>query len=240
MAARSTPHLVTTFQCLGDVGRALHGGDQDVSEAFRLLRSVTRGPCELRCSLEIDDCSRRRPAPEANHPRESERAGQTRLVVEFCEDADGAGELIADELVAGGLGLEQPEVRECNGGVSGDTVIVGRLPSLERLRENGLGAIPFARILEGAAESRKKGESLLVVSGIERGRTREEIGRRAHVAAGGGLTSCRGDSIGRAYRHVACRARLGPEFDAIAMRLLEVVADNFVEFDQVRGAAVDP
>ena len=156
IAPGPAPHLAAALQSQRNGCRAVHGGEQHVSEALGLLGPIVGGPRVLRGSLEVVDRRAGGAGPEAELPREPERAGEPGLVAELLEDAHGFGELIANRIVAGELVPEQPKVGQRDGGVRGKSSIARRAPCLQRLRENRICPIPLARVLQRTTETGQK------------------------------------------------------------------------------------
>ena len=95
-----------------DRHRADERRDEHEMKSLDLCRSVTGLARKLCGSLELLDCARRLPSPEAEHARNAQGTPQAGPIVELLEDADRRFEL-GSHLRMAGLGIDvQPDEGE--------------------------------------------------------------------------------------------------------------------------------
>ena len=132
------------------------------------------------------------------------------------------------------------EVRQPDGALGGHPAVACGASLRDRFRQHRFRAIPLPGLEQRSPERRQEAQATGIAGRAEGDRALEEIGRRSHIASGNGLRSRSrqplGGTLGRLPRGLA----RGTELGAVAIGLLEVIADDFVQLDEIGSALGDP
>ena len=213
------------------------GDEQHVPERRGLLDAVSGALGVGGRALEELERRRRFAPPEPELSVESECAAEPGLVAELLEHRDGSRELAADAVVAVVRASEHADLGQAHGCVRDGPVVARRSAAVDRLGQDLLRAVPLAVVVQRLPEHRQQDQASRVVRRVERRRATEEVERRPDVAASRRPRPRRREPRGRLRRQAVV---LSPELGAVAMRLLEVVADDLVQLDELGAVLVEP
>ena len=87
---------------------------------------------------------------------------------------------------------------------------------------------------------RQEAQAPSVVPGKQGAGSLEQVHSRRRVGASVGSPPRRGETLGGLFSEALSPVARPPELDEAAVRLLQVVADDLVEFDQIRAALLQP
>ena len=209
-------------------------------ETLDLLQAVARRARVLCCSFEILDRSRRLARPHAQLPGEAERTREPGFVIELLKDGDGIRKLAPRHLMTDHGTPEEAEVGQRDVGLGGHAPVARCACLADGFRQNLLRPLPLTGLEQRPPEGRQEAPATSIAGGQKVDGTGEEAGRRSHVAAGSGLRSRRRQPLGGSLGELPRRLTRRAELDPVAIRPLEVVADDLVELDEIGGTLGDP